>query len=279
MTIQTISANDRAIASREFQAQRIRESAEISNAKWKEKEAKKREEILNRLIELSKAFHDGKVGWIREDAIDRDSMLVLNEVLKVFGSIKRAKEATYEAMYGSRYSSPPVIKSTEDSPKETKSDEVIKGNLKRKKPARKKTTDELWTEVRNKSKKLGHVVGASEISEDEEMSSEPTYRKFLGAGWRVALATELGLPVLGTRDKALIMAKDSAAKEKLTTKKEEKTSETNSCEIPVNSLKKTDTEEGADALVVTESSNEVEIPIKVIVPKGIKGTVHLIVEF
>ena len=123
MTIRTMSAEERAIRGREFQAQRIREAAEKSNEKWRDKEMEKREEILSRLIELSKACHDGKVNWIKEDAIKRDSVLVLRDVLKTFGSIKGAKQATYEAMYGSSYSSPPVVgsiaKQTERSSTET----------------------------------------------------------------------------------------------------------------------------------------------------------------
>lgn len=301
MTIRTVSAEERAIRGREFQAQRIREAAEKSNEKWREKEMEKREEILSRLIELSKACHDGKVNWIKEDAIKRDSILVLRDVLKTFGSIKGAKQATYEAMYGSRYSSPPVVgsivkqterSSTETSeyvPEDTKqleelrhaSGKTVKNGSRNRKPAKQKTVDELWNEVRVKSRKLGHIVSGSEIFKDEEMSSVPTYKKFLGADWQAVLAAELGFSREAKGEQKSITKKADARKSatKSAKKKVGKSSKVNSRKTPAAGPKTIEIEETPDAPIMTESSNEVEIPIKLIIPKGIKGTIQLTLEF
>ena len=60
------------------------------NRRW---EMEKREEILNRVLEISFSEHGNDVSWISETTIKRDPILIYAEVLKAFGGLKQLRMA------------------------------------------------------------------------------------------------------------------------------------------------------------------------------------------
>lgn len=123
-------------------------------------------------------------------------------------------------------------KLAEVSVKAPESEVSVKPKAKR----RKKSKEELWAEVREKSRELGRLVTLKEIMSDPEMSCPQTYYNKLGLDWREVLEAEL---FGGAAEKTI-----------------EETAETGVVEPEL-----------------------VELPIKIILPKGIKGTIQLTLEF
>lgn len=73
------------------------------NQRW---EMEKREEILNRILEISFQEHGNDTSWISETTIKQDSVLAYTDVLKTFGGIRQlrtvAKQLIKEQKHGKK---------------------------------------------------------------------------------------------------------------------------------------------------------------------------------
>ena len=291
---QSVSAVERAWRSREFQAERIHKEARDSDRKWREKMKEKREEILERLLELTR-IHDGCVDWITEDAIKRDSILVLQEVRKAFGSVKNAKQATHDKLLG-RYdpekyasqgkptSAQSAVKS--ETPTEPHIEEIKvttkkgkkvlgekkKPTSKRKSIAKKgkkrksKTDEELMNDILEKSRALGRVISDKEITQDVTMYCPQTYRNRLGNDFRQKVESILAAEMTDSTDNipTAKKGKDGGA-----------AANKPSQAVPTESAVQIQTQ----SVELTSPTGTRTIPIQLVIPEGIKGTIQLNLEF
>lgn len=271
-----MSAVQRAMKSRQFQSELIRKAAEESNERFRRWKMDKREEVMERVMQLC-FEHGNEISWITDEAIKRDPILVHRDVMRAFGGVKQlkaeAKKRLWEEKHGKKLEKAekedimPVAEApAEEVPAagpavtEVENTEgVIEMAEKRKRV--KKTDEELWAEVREKAKALGRVPTDEEVRLDKNMSALMTYRNRLGRLWKKELAAEL--------EGAVTEAPEAAVE----TTTEEKTMETVPEEMVV-----TEVAPEVSAETATEAE-EITIPIKVIVPKGIKGSIQINLEF
>ncbi len=122
-----------------------------------------------------------------------------------------------------------------------------------------KTDDELWAEMRAKCYANGRVLSDAEISADEELSSPQTYYNHLGSEYKRMISLEL--------------------LRRISEPKPEPASEPEPEPQPEPKLEVIQEEQPTLDPEPVVSGEERIIPIKVIVPKGIKGTINLTLEF
>lgn len=248
-----LSAAERAWKSREFQAESIRQSAEKSKKEWRKgkMEEKKREEIMDRLLELTR-MRNGDTRWITEEAIKHDSILVYAEVIKAFGSVKQAKQAVRDRLIGKNSPKAQLPEPKEESPKK----EAPKKEPPQQGRRKNKTDEELFNEALNKSLELGHVVFDREINEDPNMDSCSTYYRRI-PGYKKRIKAEL-------------------AKREATFTKEPKKAATI---LPATDESQQEKETDSAIVFSPQLDDTQEIPIRVLVPKGVKGTIQVTLEF
>lgn len=206
---EAISALQRAFQTRDFQANRIRQAAEESKQRWRDAAMSQKEEILERLADLSKKEHSGKTGWITEEAIKKDPILILADVRRLFGNVVKARQATRQKLDGTYVPEEPNPlgalsvraqdeaaegkKKAEAKARALEREEEKKAALKRgeepprKKPGRQRSAkpdDELFDELLEKSRSLGQVITDPQIKEDPNLCSPHTYLRYLGKGYK-----------------------------------------------------------------------------------------------
>ena len=245
-----LSAAERAWRSKEFQAEQIRQSAEKSKKEWRKgkMEEKKREEIMDRLLELTR-MRNGDTTWITEDNIKRDSILVYAEVIKAFGSVKQTKQAVRDRLI--RKTSPKA-QSPEPKKEPPKKEPSQQGRRKN------KTDEELFNEALNKSLELGRVVFDREINEDPNMDSCSTYYRRI-PGYKKRIKAEL-------------------AKREATSAKEGKPKKAAAI-LPATDESQQEKEADSAIVFSPQLGDTQEIPIRVLVPKGVKGTIQITLNF
>ncbi len=275
-----LSAVARAVKSREFQAELIRKAAEESNERIRRWKMDKREEVMERVMRLC-FEHGNDASWISDEAIKRDPILVHRDVMKAFGGVKQlkaeAKKRLWEEKHGKKSEKAekkdimpaapavetPVVEvpAVEEVPESTEG--VVKMAEKRK--YTKKTDEQLWAEIREKAHGLRRVPTDAEIRRDNELSATGTYYNRLGSDWKAVIARELESEM---EEKDMAGATETAVE---ATAPEEVAQEV------------VETAEAADTADVDETADTDEatiaIPIKVIVPKGIKGSIQINLEF
>ena len=124
----------------------------------------------------------------------------------------------------------------------------------RHRPHIKKTDDQLWAEIREKSAQAGHILTDAEINADDTLSSAFTYYKHLGRDYKEAIFLE-DVPAEDVKEEPIVV------------------------EEPATEAKEEPIVVEEPAIETEEESGLREIPFKLIVPKGIKGTVTLNLEF
>lgn len=134
-----------------------------------------------------------------------------------------------------------------------------------------KTNEELWAEIRKKCAEAGHILTDAEINADETLSAPQTYYNHLGKGYRSAIYLEKApTPV-------------EVIEEKPTPKITEEVPTPEEIEEPkVEPKPKVEVKPEVKVEPVTEVKPKremAEIPFRLIVPKGIKGTITLNLEF
>lgn len=279
-----ISAMERVFQTRDFQAMRIRDNAKKSMQIWRENAMAEKEQILERLVEVSKRDHGGSTSWISENTIKKDSVLILNDVKRLFGNVRNVKRATREKINGTYAPEEPnPLGSLITNAKINAAEEEKKAKAKtravereeEKKAARKrgektlskrkggpgrhrtvKPDEELWQEIMEKARALGRVPNDIQIKEDPNLSSPNTYIRYLGKGYKAKIMADLAAE--GIMAKAI--SKKSASKKPIKKK------------APVKQVK--------ESKIQTKTQEEVlTIPIQLSVPQGIKGTITLTLEF
>jgi len=121
-------------------------------------------------------------------------------------------------------------------------------------PHIKKTDEQLWAEIREKCAQAGHILTDAEINMDETLSSASTYYGHLGGDYKRVIFLE-DVPVEEAKEGPI------------------------GVEEPAIEAKEESIEIEESAIEVKEESGLREIPFKLIIPKGIKGTVTLNLEF
>ena len=116
----------------------------------------------------------------------------------------------------------------------------LKEPKRRHRPHIKKTDEQLWAEIREKCAQAGHILSDTEINMDETLSAASTYYGHLGRNYKEAILLE---------------------------------------DVPAEEVKEEPIEVEEPAIEAKEESGLREIPFKLIVPKGIKGTITLNLEF
>lgn len=131
---------------------------EVTNYGYGRRTSDKREEILNRVAELSFREHGGDVSWLDEKHIKRDSVLVFSEVLKTFGGVRQLRWAAKEQIRKIKQHSRKPIRKTEEVEKmaeeKKKPAEVVKVTEEKKKPGRPKKVTEQPKKVEEQPKKV-----------------------------------------------------------------------------------------------------------------------------
>lgn len=112
----------------------------------------KREEILNRVVELSFREYGGDVSWLDEKRIKRDSVLVFSEVLKTFGGVRQLRWAAKEQIRKIKQHSRKPIRKTEEVEKMT--EEKKKPGRPKKATEQPKKVEEQPKEIEEQSKKV-----------------------------------------------------------------------------------------------------------------------------
>lgn len=139
-----------------------------------------------------------------------------------------------------------------------------------------KTDEELWAEIRKKCAEAGHILTDAEINADETLSAPQTYYNHLGKGYKSAIYLETApLPA----DTKVTEEEPAPAPEVVAGPEAEPMPEVvvEPEEEPAPEVKPAPKAE--PALEVKLESDLAEIPFKLIIPKGIKGTITLNLEF
>ena len=145
-----------------------------------------------------------------------------------------------------------------------------------------KTDEELWAELRGKIKSLGRFPTLREITDDPELSTPQTYYARLGGDWREKLEAELP-ELLGAIDttKAPTEATDTTEAPTEIPEPTEAIDTTKAPELTeaIDTRERPDAKETEEVTETEESTETVVLPIKVILPKGIKGSIKIELEF
>ncbi|MBR3263816.1 hypothetical protein IKF94_01095 [Candidatus Saccharibacteria bacterium] len=86
-----------------YEVRRFENPEMVSNYGYGRCIVDKREEILNRVVELCFKEHGNHIAWINEKSIKRDPILVFADVIRTFGGIRQLKEAAKERIYREKH--------------------------------------------------------------------------------------------------------------------------------------------------------------------------------
>lgn len=257
--------------SREFQIKRIRESAELSEKRGRT--MGNREQIFdNDINQLGKAvksiLSEGTTETKTEAIVDEEGAVEATAVATLKPKRQNSAKPASEFPKRESHEQEPILgpelanksKSTKASKKFAKSDE------------------QLWADLRKKAQSLGRLPTAVEISLDRQMASPQTYYNRLGTNWRKLLAGEFGFKErVATREKKATLAQPEDLSNNDTAQSSPETAAT----VTETNGNIDEPENCASAIPVAQTSGTTELtelPIKIILPKGIKGTLQLTLE-
>lgn len=263
--------------SMEFQIKRIRESAKLSEKR--RRTMGNREQIfdndINQLEKAMKSMLSEGTAETKTEAIVDEEGAVATAAVATLESMKRQNpfRSESESMEQDPVELEPYGQESVVEPKSTNEPKPTRASKKFT-----KSDEQLWADLRKKAQSLGRLPTAVEISLDRQMASPQTYYNRLGTNWRKLLAGEFGFKEqVAVRGKKATLAQPEDLSNNDTAQSSPETAATVT-EINGNI---DEPENCASAIPVTQTSGTTELtelPIKIILPKGIKGTLQLTLE-
>lgn len=203
--VRVYSAREQKAKSMEFQISHIQNSKDESDKKFRRLIMDKREEILERMVEICHRKGSNNVKWITESNIKQDPMITWADVVRTFGGVKALRRAVTRQLLDLEediQAKELKLKDGQPASEESK-DEIFKdetsaekpenlSQAKKQRPHRKGLSDEqLWAEMRERARELGRPMTEQELKDDPTTSAPQTYYRHLGGNWRKVIKKEL----------------------------------------------------------------------------------------